>query len=105
MLAAFRAKTSARHAGHTAVERGFLVVLAGNVAITRQPPCCIGQAVEFTRGLLPLRTALRRAIRSLKKAGPGLLRRPSARSSGLSHVGPGAAGARIGRMIRVDINA
>jgi hypothetical protein len=49
--------------------------------------------------------ALRRAIRSLKKAGPGLLRRPSARSSGLSHTGLGAAAALIGRAINVSIKA
>jgi hypothetical protein len=52
-----------------------------------------------------LRTALRRAIRSLKKAGPGLLRRPSARSSGLSHTGLGAAATLIGSAIKTDINA
>src|SRR4029077_6777824 len=49
--------------------------------------------------------ALRRAIRSLKKAGPGLLRRPSARSSGLSHTGLGAAATLIGRAIKTDTNA
>src|SRR5258705_13915231 len=49
--------------------------------------------------------ALRRAIRSLKKAGPGLLRRPSARSSGLSQTGLGAAAALIGTAIKTDTNA
>jgi len=44
----------ARHARHPAVERRVLVVLAGHVAIAREPPCCIWHAMELTRELLPL---------------------------------------------------
>src|SRR5262245_54923025 len=52
-----------------------------------------------------LRTELRRAIRSLKNAGPGSLRRPSARSSGLSQTSFGSAAGLKGRANKAKTKA
>src|SRR5215831_9645322 len=63
-----------------------------------------GRPWSSTASCCHLCTALRRAIRSLKKAGPGSLRRPSARSSGLSHTKLGAATTRIGSASGINRN-